>query len=75
MTCEFLYFRNKKYKINNQVFIPSNGIGEIWLDISNLYWYYHKSSFYNIDKETPFLKLLLDMTSVRMRYLHLVCQK
>ena len=34
--------------MNNQVFIPSNGI--------------------NIDKEIPFMKLLLDMASLRMRY-------
>ena len=49
-------------------FIPSNGVGEIYLDVSNMYWYLYELSFYNIDKEIPFMKLLLDMASLRMRY-------
>ena len=33
-----------------------------------MHWYLHESSCCNIDKEIPFLKLLLDMASLRMRY-------
>ena len=54
--------------MNNQAFIPSNGIGEIYLDLTAMYWYYYESSTFNIDKEIPLLKLLLDMASLRVRY-------
>ena len=49
-------------------FIPSNGVGELYLDVSDMHWYLYDSSCYNIDKEIPFMKLLLDMASLRMRY-------
>ena len=52
----------------NSVFIPSNGIGEIRLDSRDLYWYMLNSSYFNINKEIPFFKLLIDMASLRMRY-------
>ena len=55
-------------------FIPSNGVGELYLDMSDMHWYLYESSCYNIDKEIPFMKLLLllDMASLQMRYyLHL----
>ena len=54
--------------MNNQVFIPSNGIGELYLDAFDMHWYYHESALFNIDKEIPFVKLLLDMAHLRMRY-------
>ena len=54
--------------MNNQVFIPSHGIGEMYLDVSDMFWYYYESTIFNIDKEIPFMKLLLDMSSLRMRY-------
>ena len=54
--------------MNNQVFVPSNGIGELHLDVFDMYWYYYESTLFNIDKEIPFMKLLLDMASLRMRY-------
>ena len=50
--------------MNNQVFVPSNGIGELHLDVFDMYWYYYESTLFNIDKETPFMKLLLDMASL-----------
>ena len=56
--------------MNNQVFIPSNGIGELCLDVFDMHWYYYESTLFNIDKEIPFMKLLLDMASLRMRYYH-----
>ena len=56
--------------MNNQVFIPSNGTGELCLDVFDMSWYYYKSTLFNTDKEIPFLKLLLDMASLRMRYYH-----
>ena len=49
-------------------FIPSNGVGELYLDVSDMHWYLYESSCYTIDKEIPFMKLLLDMASLRMRY-------
>ena len=52
---------------NPQLFIPSHGLGEIYLDLSNMYWYMHNSPYYKFSKEIPFLKFLLDMTSLRMR--------
>ena len=58
----------KNRKMNNQVFIPSNGIEKIYLDLLYLHWYYHESSTFSIDKEIPFLELLLDMASLHMRY-------
>ena len=54
--------------MNNQVFIPSNGIGELYLDVFDMHWYYYESTLFNIDKEIPFMKLLLEMASLRMRY-------
>ena len=54
--------------MNNQVYIPSNDIGELYLDVFDMHWYYYESTLFNIDKEIPFMKLLLDMASLRMRY-------
>ena len=54
--------------MNNQVFIPSYGIGEMYPDVSDIIWYYYESTIFNIDKEIPFMKLLLDMSSLCMRY-------
>ena len=54
--------------MNNQVFIPSHGIGEMYLDVSDMFWYYYESTLFHIDTETPFMKLLLEMSSLRMRY-------
>ena len=51
---------------NPQLFIPSHGLGEIYLDLRNTYWYMHNSSYYNFSKEISFFKFLLDMTSPRM---------
>ena len=53
--------------MNNQVFIPSNGIGELYLDVFDMHWYMHYSSVFNIQKKIPFMKLLLDMASLRIR--------
>ena len=54
--------------MDNQVFIPSRGIGELYLDVGNMHWYMHNSSLFNSQKEIPFFKLILDMASLRMRY-------
>ena len=45
-------------------------VGELYLDVFDVHWYYYESSFFNIDKEIPFMKLLLDMATLRMRYYH-----
>ena len=49
--------------MSNKVFVPSNGIGEFYLDAYDMHWYYYESTLNNIDKEMPFMKLLLDMAS------------
>ena len=50
---------------NQQVFIPTHGIGESYLDLSNMYWYMYNSCYYNLKKEITFFKL--DMGSLYMR--------
>ena len=55
--------------MNNPVFNPSNGIGELYLDVFDMHWYHYESSFFNIEKEIPFMNLLSDTASLRMRYL------
>ena len=55
--------------MNNPVFNPSNGIGELYLDVFDMHWYHYESSFFNIEKEIPFMILLSDTASLRMRYL------
>ena len=69
MNCKYFYLflGNKKLKMTYRL-IPSNGIGEIYLDLSNMQWCLYESPCYNIDKEIPFMKLLLDMVSLRMIY-------
>ena len=54
--------------MNNQVFISSHGIGKMYLDVSGMFWYCYESTVFNIDKEIPFMKQLLDMSSYHMRY-------
>ena len=54
--------------MNNQVVIPSHGIGELHLDVGNMHWYIHNSSLFNFQKEISFFKLILDMASLCMRY-------
>ena len=54
--------------MNYALFIPSNGIGEIYLDILDMHPYMYNSSCFNLCKEIPFFKLLLDTASLRMRY-------
>ena len=71
MNCKIifsLFLGNKKLKINNR-FIPSNGVGELYLDLTDMHWYLYESFYYNIDKVIPFMKLILEMASLRMRYL------
>ena len=41
--------------MNNQVFIPSHGLGEIYLNIEDNCWYGHNSSCFDDQKEIPFL--------------------
>ena len=41
----------------------------MYVDVPDMFWYYCKSNLFNIDdKEIPFMKLLLDMSGLRMRY-------
>lgn len=43
--------------MNNQVTFPSGGVGEIYLDVFGMYWYYYESNQFNIDNEISFLIL------------------
>lgn len=43
----------------DRVFIPSCGIGELYVDVRDMYWYMLNSSYFNIHKEIPFFRLLL----------------
>ena len=52
----------------NGVFIPSLGIGEVYIDVFDLRWRMLSSSFYNFRKKIPFFKFSLDMGSLMMRY-------
>ena len=70
MNCKLLFYLflgNQKSKMSNQ-FVPSNGVDELYLDVSDMHWYLYESSCYNINKEIPLMKLLLDMASLRMRH-------
>ena len=51
----------------NSVFIPSYGIGEVYIDVLDLRWHMLKFTFYNFRKNIPFFNLLLDMGSFMMR--------
>ena len=37
--------------MNNQVFIPSHGIGKMYLDVSDMFLYYYESTLFNIDTD------------------------
>ena len=40
----------------------------MYLDVSDMFWFYYESTIFNIAKEISFMKLQLDMSSLRMRY-------
>ena len=64
-----IYFKGKRYiKKTNGVFIPSHGIGEVYIDVFDMRWQMLSCSFYKFRKNIPFFKLLLDMGSLMMRY-------
>ena len=50
-------------------FIPSRGLGEVYVCVADTMWTMHDSSYYNPLKEIPFLKLLLELGSLNMRFL------
>ena len=54
--------------MNNRLFIPFSGIGKIYLDVCDMYWYMHNSTKFSDLKEIQFFKLLLDIASLRLRY-------
>ena len=63
-----IHFKGKRYvKKMNGVFIPSHGIGEVYIDVFDMRWQMLSSSFYNFRKNIPFFKLLLDMGRLMMR--------
>ena len=49
------------------VFIPSHGIGEVFVNVTDTYWEMHNSSLNNLKKEIPFFKLLLELGSLKIR--------
>ena len=56
ITCNYLFVLEKnKQKMNNLPFIPSHGLGEIYLEPRNMHWHMCNSNFYDSKKEIPFL--------------------
>ena len=46
MNCKLLFYLflgNRKSKMNNR-FIPSNGVGKLHVDVSDMHWYLYESS-------------------------------
>ena len=55
--------------MNNQHFyIPSGGVGEIFLDKVDRHWYRHGSTDHAKEKVISFLKFLYELIGVRARY-------
>ena len=54
--------------MNNQIeYIPSGGVGEIYLDMIDGHWYMCESTKYAKEKVLPFCKFLYDLLGVRAR--------
>ena len=54
--------------MNNQIeYIPSGGVGEIYLDMIDGHWYMCESTKYAKEKVLPFFKFLYDLLGVRAR--------
>ena len=45
--------------MNNRLCILSNGIGEIYFDVRDMYWYMHNSTKFSHLKEIPFFKIVI----------------
>ena len=55
--------------MNNQIeYIPSGGIGEMYLDRIDKHWYRCESTEYANETIIPFFKFLYDLIGVRARY-------
>ena len=55
--------------MNNQIeYIPSGGVGEMYLDRIDKQWYRCESTEYAKEKIIPFFKFLYDLIGVRARY-------
>ena len=52
----------------NNLFIPSHGIGEIYIDHADMRRAQSESSCFNKKKDIPLFKLLLDIASLVRRY-------
>ena len=50
-----------------RAFIPSDGVGEVFVNVADTYLEMHNSFFNNLKKEIPFFKLLLELGSLNMR--------
>ena len=48
-------------------FVPSHGIGEAFVNVTDTSWEMHNSSLNNLKKEIHFFKLLLELGSLNMR--------
>ena len=54
--------------INQHFYIPSGGVGEIYLDRVDRHWYRHGSTDHAKEKVIPFLKFLYELIEIRARY-------
>ena len=67
MTCKFFFrLENINAKMNN--FIFSHGLGEIFIDPSDMKWCMSGSSFFDKKKDIPLFKFLLNVASFLCRY-------
>ena len=67
MTCKFFFrLENINAKMNN--FIFSHGLGEIFIDPSDMKWCMSESSFFDKKKDVPLFKFLLNVASFLCRY-------
>ena len=51
--------------INQHFYIPSGGVGEIYLDRVDRHWYRHESTDHAKEKVIPFFKFLYELIGVR----------
>ena len=66
----FVILEIKKLKMSNQeIYIPSSAIGEIEYDLEEKVWYAIQSTEFNENKVILFLKLIVDLRGVIIKYL------
>ena len=56
--------------MNNLLFVPSHGLGEIYINLTRMSWIMENSSYFDKKKkDIPLIKFILDVESLLCRYL------